>query len=197
MKKLLIFSLLAAVFTFGFSTDINAQSRGKKKKKSSKTDDYFDDSGDWKQKLWYGGMVNFQIGNYDRSRNFLLLGISPMVGYKLTDRISAGPRATINLFNVYQEGPNIRVLETGLGVFARAKVTESIFVHLEHERLRVNELSDFGFADGSDQNTYGGVGYSSSLSGIFAYEIMALYNFQEDDEAIVPITIRAGVTYNF
>ncbi len=192
MKKLLIFSLLAAIFTFGFSTDIHAQSRGKKKKKkSSKTDEYFDDSGNWTQKLWYGAGGAFQIGS-NGFNNFLLIGISPMAGYKFTDRISAGPRATINSLTVYQTGDNINTLELGIGVFTRVKVTQSIFTHIEYETL-----SDFNVDEGSDQNFYAGIGYSSLINDLLSYEIMGLYNFKEENENIVPIQFRVGLTYNF
>jgi long-subunit fatty acid transport protein len=194
MKKLLIFSLLAAIFTFGFSTDIQAQSRGKKKKKkSSKTDEYFDDSGNWTQKLWFGAGGTFQIGG-----NLLIAGLSPMVAYKVTDRFSVGPRITVNSFTQYQPGDNIRLLQLGLGAFTRAKFTESIFAHVEYERLRITELSDFNLLlDENDQNLYGGVGYSSSINGLFSYEILGLYNFMEEDQNRVPINLRIGVTYNF
>ena len=193
MKKLLIFSLLAAIFTFGFSTDINAQSRGKKKKKkSSKTDEYFDDSGNWTQKLWYGASGTFQIGG-----NVLVAGLSPMVGYKFIDRISVGPRFTVNSYTGYQPGENLRLLELGIGGFSRVKITPSIYTHIEYERLRVTELSDFNIPSSTDPNFYGGIGYSSSINGLFAYEIMGLYNFMEENENRVPINIRVGITYNF
>jgi len=153
MKKLLIFSLLAAIFTFGFSTDINAQSRGKKKKKkSSKTDEYFDDSGNWTQKLWYGagGTLGFNGGN-----NFSIfsIGISPMVGYKITPWLSAGPRFSVvytgikgGAVNVEErDGTFVQVsandnsvnkisaTDFGVGVFARAKFLQSFFFHTELE----------------------------------------------------------------
>lgn len=161
MKKLLIFSLLAAIFTFGFSTDINAQSRGKKKKKSSKTDDYFDDSGDWKQKLWYGagGTLGFSGG-----QNFsaFSIGLSPMVGYKVTPWFSVGPRfsyiytgfkgGAVNVDEFGSTRPStrdngpFRVSSStfGAGLFARAKFLQQFFVQAEIENVTISQPATEG-----------------------------------------------------
>ena len=167
MKKLLIFSLLAAIFTFGFSTDLEAQSRrGKKKKKSSKTDEYFDDSGNWTQKLWYGagGTLGFSGGN-----NFSLfrIGLSPMVGYKITPWFSAGPRLSVVYTGIKAGAINVEerdgqifpiggtednsvnkigATDFGAGVFARAKFLQSFFVHAELESYTSNRpVTNNGF----------------------------------------------------
>jgi len=112
-------------------------------------------------------------------------------------RISVGPRATINSYTGYQVGDNIKVLELGIGAFTRAKITQSIYTHVEYEGLKITELSDFNIPDEKDQNFYAGLGYSSDINGLFAYEIMGLYNFLEENENRVPISLRVGITYNF
>jgi len=52
MKKILLFSLLTALF-LGFSYDVDAQYRGKKKKKkkSSPKSEYFEDGGNLASRL--------------------------------------------------------------------------------------------------------------------------------------------------
>ncbi len=197
--------MLALVIGIGTA---DAQSYGKKKKKKKKkkpakteqTDDYFDESGGFAHRLWYGGMLNFQIGNQIGGGNTLLLGISPMVGYKFTDNISAGPRLTLNYFVGYQPGENVKVLQTGIGGFGRVKFSPAIFAHIEYEILSLKEISDFGIQGGSENNFYGGLGYNSAMGSAFGYEIMILYNFLEDPairDVQVPIEFRAGFTYNF
>ena len=92
MKKIFLLSLLSIFFLSAFSTDAYSQRRGKKKKKSSKTDQYFDESG-FANKLWYGGGVNLGFSGGNNSSSFFF-GLSPMLGYKLVDDIvSVGPRA--------------------------------------------------------------------------------------------------------
>ncbi len=188
--------LLAFVISIG---TIDAQNYGRKKKKKKKkkpkteqTDDYFDESGGFAHRLWYGGMLNFQLGG-----NTLLLGVSPMVGYKITDNFSVGPRLTLNYLRIYQPNDDPQLMQLGIGAFGRAKFTPSIFAHVEYERQSVNEISDFGYAEGSDENFYLGVGYNSAMGNGFGYEVMGLYNFMENDPNQVPIEIRVGFTYNF
>lgn len=203
MKNILRISfLLFLAFAISIG-DADAQNYGRKKKKkkkkpkTEKTDDYFDESGGFAHRLWYGGMLNFQIGGDGFGNSSLLLGLSPMVGYKINDMFSFGPRATINYFRTYYRGPDFKVMQYGIGGFGRAKFTPSIFAHVEYEVLSVNEISDFGLLEGSDENFYAGVGYNSAIGGGFGYEILGLYNFIEEDETNVPIEIRIGITYNF
>lgn len=225
MKKIFLFSLLAAFFTFTFTVEAQAQ-RGKKK--SSKTDDYFDDSGAWTQNLWYGagGVLGYQ-----GSANFSVfsIGISPMVGYKLTPWLSAGPRFSV-VYTGYrggsidvdrtgnpvqgsaQAGP-FKVSSTafGVGAFARAKFLQSFFVQAEIENYTANlpvgqgvffyrDVDTLEFLKFKENrlNGYFGAGYNSAGGGLFGYEILVLYNFLlPDDSFETPLEIRAGLTYNF
>ena len=203
MKKLARISFLVFLaLVLGLST-VDAQNYGRKKKKkkkktkTEKTDDYFDESGGFAHRLWYGGMVNFQISNDGFGNNALLLGISPMVGYKFTDMFSVGPRLTMNYFEVYQPGPNAKVMQWGFGGFGRAKFTPSIFAHIEYEVLKLDGLGETVVQSFNDENFYAGVGYNSAFGSGWGYEILGLYNFMEENESIVPIEIRVGFTYNF
>lgn len=204
MKNIMRISfLLLLALLIGIGT-ADAQNYGKKKKKkkkpakTEKTDDYFDESGGFAHKLWYGGGLNFQIGPYDNFRNYLLFGLSPMVGYKFTDNISIGPRVSMNYLEVYQQGPNLKLMEWGIGGFGRVKFTQSLFAHVEYESRKVNQISDFtGITEPRDDNFYLGVGYNSVIGNGWGYELLGLYNFLEDDDYRVPIELRVGVTYNF
>lgn len=204
MNKLFRFAtlLLACMLIIGV-TDVDAQYGKKKKKKKKKTtteenDDYFDESGGaLKDKLWYGGMINFQVSGQQGS-NLLVLGMSPMVGYKFNDRFSAGPRANINFFNFYVEGPNPKYLEWGIGAFARAKIINAIFAHAEYGYEKISHTNGpeiFTLPNGADNFLLGG-GYNASGGGL-GYEILILYNFLEESEFDVPIEYRVGFTWNF
>jgi hypothetical protein len=204
MKKIIKISfLLLLALVIGIGT-ADAQNYGKKKKKkkkpakTEKTDDYFDESEGFAHKLWYGGGLTFQIGPYDNFSNYLLFGISPMVGYKFTDNISIGPRVSMNYLEVYRPGDNLKLMEWGIGGFGRVKFTPSIFAQVEYESRRVNQISDFTNIDETkDDNFYLGVGYNSEIANGWGYELVGLYNFMEEDEFRVPIELRIGITYNF
>lgn len=162
MKKIFLFSLLAAIFTIGFSTDLNAQRYGgkkkKKKTKTSKTDEYFDESGAFHTKLWYGTGANLQFGSFAGGSIFNV-GLSPMVGYKITPWLSAGPRISLSYTGYkgrtvegvridgdnYSINPNsfdnnIRRVPTynfSYGLFSRAKFLETFFVQLEGSNVHL------------------------------------------------------------
>ena len=205
MKKILKITvlLITCMLIIGVS-DVDAQygKKKKKKKKPAKTEkssdrEYFDESGSFAHKLWYGGMLNFQISG-NQFGNVLLFGISPMVGYKINDIFSIGPRATINQIVFYEEGPNTKVLEWGFGGFGRAKVFNNIFAHVEYSFEATSLISgpDLRLDDGT--NFYLGGGYNSSAGGGgFGYEILILFNALEDDERVAPIDYRVGFTWNF
>ncbi|MFK7807910.1 MAG: hypothetical protein AB8F74_08950 [Saprospiraceae bacterium] len=208
MKKILKIAMLfmACMLIVGV-TDVDAQYGKKKKKKKKKpktetTDDYFDESGGkFTDKLWYGGGFNFQVSSFNDGFNqgtILLLGISPMVGYKINDIFSIGPRATANYYVFYQNGPNPKFLEWGIGAFGRAKVYNSIFAHAEYSFEAITQVSGVDQRLGDTRNVYIGGGYNSSAGmGGLGYEVLVLYNLTEENENIAPIEFRFGLTYNF
>lgn len=204
MKKALKLTtlVLACVLFVGIQyADAQRRGEGQSDTKIEKDNEYFDESGGFAHRLWYGGMINFQLqgGNGVNQGGVLLLGISPMVGYKLNDIFSIGPRAQLDYAVFYQPGPNQKVLFWGIGAFGRAIVYNSIFVHTEYGFEGVSNLSgDDNFGLQNTTNFLLGGGYNSSVgSGGFGYEILVLYNFLENDDFSLPIEYRVGFTYNF
>ena len=129
-----------------------AAKKEKAQKKNSddeySTDDYFDDKGGFKHKLWYGGMFNFSIASSQFGGSQMLIGLSPMVGYKITDFLSVGPRVSMDYIEFFIEGTNPRVMLWGIGPFARGKITESLFAHLEYQikaSSNLNDVAQFAF----------------------------------------------------
>ncbi|MFT4667165.1 MAG: hypothetical protein ACI8YQ_003081 [Polaribacter sp.] len=215
MKKILktTMLMLACLFIVGV-TDVDAQ-YGKKKKKKKKVekveeadnDDYFDESGGkFIDKLWYGSglTLGFAGGN---NESVFTIGISPMVGYKLTDRFSVGPRVVLDytLYKTNQVSNSVQRVDLvtyGLGFFGRAKIFQSLFAHAEYAILS----QAFPAQSGNDlvtfrQNTnnfYIGGGYHSGGGGGLGYEIVLLYNTLEPDDSIdLPIDFRVGFTWGF
>lgn len=211
MKKALLFSLLALLFTAAFTNDAIAQKKGKKKK-STKTDEYFDDSG-FANKLWYGG--NFTLGFAGSSnQSQFTFGLAPMVGYKLVnDLISVGPRVGFEYNSVKLQGNGTVYKATPLsysvGAFARVKPFQNFFAHLEYEHQSAESIDPDGdgYIELNSQgeiltdrlpfdNFYVGGGYNSG--GLWAYEILLLYNTTLPTSSFAsPLVIRFGLTYKF
>jgi len=226
MKKIskIAMLLLACMLIVGV-TNVEAQygKKKKKKKKKPKTeevesdDDYFDErGGSFKDKLWYGGGVTLGYGgNNDRSQ--FTAGLSPMVGYKVTENLSFGPRLVIdynalrdrNRFGVVNKG---RSTNYGAGIFGRMKVLEFLFIHVEYSALNqafylVDQSGDLVVEPGTTDlattrevtnNFYIGGGYFSGSGPGFGYEFVVLYNLLAPDDVVQqPLDFRAGFTFNF
>lgn len=216
MKKV---TLLCALFFAGWATNVHAQG-------NDNTDQYFNERGNFAQRLWYGG--GFNLGFFGSGgNNVFSAGISPMVGYKITDDLSAGPRIGLNYLHV--RGPAVRVdpdingqvvsccnpegrgvLTFSGGLFARYKAFENFFGHIEIEFTEEQFFVEDGFGNliyetGPDrlltvqefqENFYGGIGYTSGFP--LGFEILLLYNFNLPENSFEsPFDIRVGFNYNF
>lgn len=207
MKKILLLSFLACFLTLAFTNDAQAQ-----RKKTSKTDEYFDESGDFFSKVWYAGGINLNWGSAflgGRSGNIFLFGLSPMAGYEVFEGFSVGPRLEF----LYQSGRfnnnpdpdwKFNSFDLGVGIFSRYKFRNGLFLHGEYQLL--NEEEPFSAPPpGSNEvttikvqsnNLFVGAGYASG--GIVGYEIYVLYNTAEERTSEnFPLYYRFGINYKF
>jgi len=219
MKKYLIFSFLVLFFMSAFSVDMSAQYRSKKSKKKKTTtnrkSDYFDErGGDIKDRLWYGADATIQFGAIN-GRSTFTYGLGPMVGYKITDDFSIGPRISfenqISKFSTDGIERTFNAVNLGGGVFARHKFLQNYFVHAEYQILSEtfgvfdNSINDFVYDANNKVVTvkeaashyYLGLGYGGNAGGI-GFTTYALWDFSEDfNSQNIPLVIRFGLTYNF
>jgi hypothetical protein len=192
----------------------------KKKTDKKTTDKYFDESGGFKHRLWYGasGALNF-YGLGENAGNVFTIGLTPMVGYKIIGNWSAGPRVGVTYTNISAfDTKNVRrkvgLLDFSMAAFSRYKIDffPQVFAHVEYEymnrqdaygdqfgRIQLDAEGNVAKARQSRTNGYVGLGYNAG--GLVSYEFMALYNLsltqQERDANVSPINIRAGFTYKF
>lgn len=202
--------MLALFFTAAFTNEAYAQKKGKKK--SSKTDEYFDDSG-FANKLWYGGNFNIGFAGQGETSQFTF-GLTPMVGYKLIDDwFSVGPRAGFTYNYVKGRGTDGRIhsikpLAFTMGAFARIKPFQNFFAHIEYENENtkgyyvdnfnrlVIENGEVATVKQSRNNMYVGIGYTSG--SLWGYELLLLYNVNAPENTLeLPFDFRFGITYKF
>ncbi|NND05413.1 MAG: hypothetical protein HKN87_03450 [Saprospiraceae bacterium] len=155
------------------------------------------------QQLWYGGGAGLGFQSFNQQSSFLI-ALFPMMGYKITESISVGPRLGISYQNIRVRGQfetfRFNPVELSGAIFARAKVFRQIFGHAEYEIANEKNAFVIGgtptLIKETANNFYIGGGYNSG--GKFASEISILYNVLVDDNSLdVPFSIRAGFTYNF
>ncbi|MEO1623734.1 MAG: hypothetical protein AAFV25_01155 [Bacteroidota bacterium] len=217
MKKIVqLTTLFLLCFLIVGLNDADAQRSRNSRKRTSKNDQYFDESGSLKSRLWYGGGFNlgFSGGN---NINVFNIGLSPMVGYKIIEPVSIGPRVGIQYSSIKGIGSDgrtykLRPISYSVGIFSRFKAFQNLFAQVEYEF----ESTENFFTEGSvlgtvlavrggevlkqrenRDNFYIGGGYNSG-NGIFGYEIVLLFNLIDNGNNIeLPIDLRFGFTWNF
>ena len=207
MKKALQFLVLVAVLMISFTHNADAQ------KRSRDVDEYFDDKGSFLDRLWYGADVNLNFYSVQGGSGFNA-GISPMVGYKIFDALSVGPRiellnSGLNLNNNGQEDIKFRSFNYGVGLFTRLKVLDQYFLHAEFQQLsaEVERRSPSGQIlfegnkiltnRGWQDHFFLGGGYAASGGGI-GFQVSILWDvLQEFSSTNIPLYYRAGINYKF
>ncbi len=163
-------------------------------------------STDLKDRLWYGmGFTgNFQGGNISRT---FVLGVAPMVGYKINEKLSFGPRAsaTVSFFKsrlVQGENQTANPLDWSFGVFGRHRIAREFFAHVEYayqnEAFIFIEPSGLVIDREVNQAFYVGGGYTSKINDNIGFEMSINYYVNQPfDDFRNPLNYRFGVNYNF
>ncbi len=101
-----------------FSFQINAQYFEKPKDKPT-----------FKDRIFFGGGLGLQFGSVT------LVDVSPIVGYKVTERFHAGLGFSYSYYKYNDYSPSIDFSAYSGSVFARYFLTESLFAYAEAEAL--------------------------------------------------------------
>ncbi len=205
MKLSNYYLLLVCLISFS-SINLNAQNRIKQRKSSPPREERNrenDESEKLIDKLWFGGNIGLGFSS-NQFENLFLIGLSPMVGYKITPQFSIGPRIDFSYtYFGYKTGPDskerLNMFSYGIGPFARFKIIESIFIHGEYQiESRAFPLwTGSGYTRVRDiqSNLFLGVGYNMGGS-----ELVLLYNFYATNRTTYfqpPFDFRFGFNYNF
>ena len=131
------------------------------------------------------------------------IDISPMVGYRITDRWAAGIGGTYIYYRIkFRDfADNEQVFSTsyyGARIFSRYYIHENVFAHGEYEWLNI-EYFDFPAKWRIDIGSLllGG-GYTQNMSSNSSWYILVLYNFNESrysSQLLPNPIIRFGMTF--
>lgn len=145
-------------------------------------------------RIYFGGGFGFSANS-----NQTNLSLSPQVGYKITDRYSAGLGIIYQYVGIKQ--PDVSVNNYGWSVFNRFNVTEQFFAYSEFERLSFEYFTSFT-PERKERSAYNslliGGGYSEQLSRSSSFSVTALYNVLYDvtddpQPYNSPLVLRAGI----
>jgi len=87
---------------------------------------------DWKEKITFGGNIGASFGTNT------YLHISPMIGYRFTNKFSLGLRGTYEYF----KSRNWEFSIYGSGLFARYVVFRNFYAHAEYQPLNVQKFTN-------------------------------------------------------
>lgn len=123
-------------------------------------------------KVFVGGNVGFQFGPETYAE------VSPLIGYRFTEKFSAGIGATYQYYRLRNQYYDIQTDVYGGKVFGRYFFKEFLFGHAEYEYLNL-EAFDFQRRRVDVGSLLAGVGYFQKFAENSGFFAMILYNFTE------------------
>ena len=151
--------------------------------------------------LWFGGNIGLGFSNSQFGSRFYI-GLAPMVGYKITDEWSVGPRFDLSYTHIRQPSTSmidkVSFFNVGAAVFTRYKVFTNFFAHVETginniPYLDRDAMGNLIVVREQRQTVYVGIGYTAGGG-----EIVLLYDLNApQNTAELPFDFRFGFNYNF
>lgn len=136
-----------------------------------------DGNSEFMDKVFVGGGLGAGFGNYT------FINVSPLIGYRISNRLSAGLRfmyqyTTFEYLNQNFEKERYNGNDLGAGPFARFMVYGPIYLQAEYEYLSYDGL----YYDGtrrrnSFESVMAGGGIAQPIGQKAAFFITAMYNF--------------------
>ncbi len=155
-------------------------------------------------KLWYGGGLQLGLSSFNGASIFSF-GLSPMVGYKIIERVSVGPRVEMLYTSYKQRGfKALSLFDVDAGMFIRAKIFRGLFLQGELSNAWIQQPIDRG--NGVEKvtttrfNQRLGAGWNFGNGQGGGSEIGVFYNFAVANDIYSyepPFSYRFGFTWNF
>ncbi len=145
-------------------------------------------------RIYFGGGFGLNAGS-----DVTNISLSPQVGYKITERYSAGVGVTYQYVKIRNFESSIN--NYGWSVFNRFNITRQFFLYGEYENLQFEFFTSISpertSREGFNSLLFG-AGYTESLAGRASFSIAALYNVLYDPADLTqpydsPWVVRAGV----
>ena len=210
MKKLILITLLFSICSISFAQVEGVEvEKPKEEKKEEEKKDKQNEKEDKEKvpfidKLFFGGNFWASFGNQ------AFVDISPMVGYRVTNRLSVGIGATYQYQRINDRFGNFLGKQNIYGgrLFSRYTIAKdflgvgNLFAHTEYESLFAKySINNFnGTVEGTQPfpSFFIGGGLAFPIGNRSAFTISALYNpfYQENNSLYLsPLQIRMGAFF--
>ena len=95
----------------------------------------------WKEKIYFGGYVNFSFGSYTS------IGIEPMVGYKIIPRLSVGAKIRYDYISDNRYSTTYSSSNYGGSLFTRLSLIKKLYLHAEFAGYNYKIYDEFENSD--------------------------------------------------
>ena len=127
-------------------------------------------------KVFFGGNLGLQFGTVT------FIEVSPLMGYRITDKISAGFGITYQYYHYQDRTTDFQTNVYGGRVFGRYMFTDYLFGHVEYEFLNLEAFDFYPQRRRVDvESLLAGGGYMQRIGNNSAIVAMILYNFTESN----------------
>lgn len=126
-----------------------------------------------RDKIFIGGNMGLQLGTST------YVEFSPLVGYNITPKLSAGIGATYQYFHYNDGYYNLKTNVYGGRAFGRYMIMDYLFAHAEYEYLNLEAFDFYPRRRVDVVSILGGGGYMQRFGRNSALVAMILYNFTE------------------
>ena len=131
-----------------------------------------------KDKIYFGGYVNLSFGQY------MVIGIEPMVAYKLTPKLSAGVKFRYDYISDNRYSTKYTTSDYGGSLFTRYRLIPQLYVHAEYATYNYELYNELG---GSSREwipfMFVGAGYSQKLGGRTWLNLQVLFDVLQNENS--------------
>jgi hypothetical protein len=150
----------------------------------------------FKDRIFFGGNLGLQFGN------LTYIDVSPLVGYKITDKLHAGIGATYIYYKYKDAYLKYETSIYGGRVFGRYYIMDNLFTHAEYEMLNLEVPEtvtggNYELVRDNISSVLVGGGYAQEIGANASLVLMLLWNLTEEQYSpyqnpIIRIGINAG-----
>ena len=128
-------------------------------------------------KIYYGGTISLSFSN-----NYTMIGAYPLIGYKLTPKLSLGVKGAYEYIIDKRYASTYNANNFGLSVFSRYRIIPPIYFHVEYAQMNYDLY--YGMADRVwVPFLFVGGGYSQRIGSRSWFNIQVLFDVLQDDSS--------------